>query len=147
MDPRAQLTEVNWYYLTAKLYIVKTKLTRKPVASKKATGSSSRVQEALGRNKKLTAGAVATLSLDSFESALDEPVRRTGSNACLHIKSEEGDTIEVWSSKFEDTFEWDEEQELFVQIEGTRLGRNTEYKSKDGKKSYDVRVVYTNTED
>jgi hypothetical protein len=94
-------------------------------APKKPTVSASHMS-ALNNVQKLLAGATASFSAEALDEAtlLKNLKKRSGSNALLSINTEEGSQIEIWASTFERCFQWDEEQELFVLIEGARVGKN-----------------------
>jgi hypothetical protein len=95
-------------------------------APKKSAISVASHISALNKLQKLKAGASASVSVPSFEEAMEPKnwLKKTSSNAYLQIDTEEGTQIKIWASTFERCFEWDDEQELFTLIEGARVGKS-----------------------
>jgi len=81
---------------------------------------------ALNSLKKLQAGATASFTAEALEEALlpKNLLKQTSSNAYFRVETEEGTTVKLWASTFERCFEWDDEQELFVLIQGARIGKS-----------------------
>lgn len=89
---------------------------------------------ALNSLQKLMAGATASFTAEALEEALlpKNLLKRTGSNAYFGVETEEGITVKLWASTFERCFEWDEDQELFILIQGARIGKSGDVYPPDG---------------